>query len=302
MSPKQRFLGLALVLLAIAAIKLVAGSAYPAWQGGRGTQLSDPRWKVVREREKLDKEWQGKMPIEFHGVVHDLDGHPVQGATITFTWTNLSPGGSTRRVISSDAAGRFNLNGVKGKFLQVEVSDLGYDSLAGNPNGFEYAAFWDKRFIEPSSAHPIVFTLRKSGAQDLLVHSEREVKISLAVPLKIALGDGLVVTFELVKNSRLPVHSWLMRMFLPEGGLQQTAEEFPFLAPEEGYKSEVAIDERTKKSPNWQSLYEGGVFYVKTPGRYGRVEVQMISGADWMRVKCWQNFTGARGLESNAQK
>ncbi|HEY4301731.1 MAG TPA: hypothetical protein VGM73_12720, partial [Candidatus Didemnitutus sp.] len=94
-------------------------AVYPRWAGGQGNGVADVRWKTVRDRQKIDPHWQGKMPIDFFGRVEDFDGAPVPRATVSFQWTALSATGTDHLTTTTDATGNFSLQGAVGKFLGV---------------------------------------------------------------------------------------------------------------------------------------------------------------------------------------
>ncbi len=88
-----------------------------------------------------------------------------------------------------------------------------------------------------------------------------------------------------------------MRISVLNGGLQTSVEEFPFSAPTSAYQPSLLLDDRTPKPPMWSDLYEGGEFYFQSGSNYGRIDVEMISGKDWVRIKSWVNPSGSTNLE-----
>jgi hypothetical protein len=116
-------------------------------------------WTAMR---KADPDFQWKTPIEFYGQVLDQTNTPVSGALIDCTWTSL-PHEPNERKLTSDAAGKFVLRGVRGKSLIVDVSKSGYLSGKGGRATFEFAAFFEPFFYIPDSSTPVVFRLWKLG-------------------------------------------------------------------------------------------------------------------------------------------
>ena len=63
-------------------------------------------------------------------------------------------------------------------------------------------------------------------------------------------------------------------MSIPSGGFIEQNEEFPFEAPESGYKPMVEFDFRVGET-NWsQSLHKSYYIVFGQPPRYGRIDVQ----------------------------
>ena len=116
---------------------------------------SDPRWAVVREKDRVDHNWEWSMPISFYGRVVDQDDHPIPGAKIEFGWTDLSPAGSSAKATSSAADGTFSLLEKKGRVLEVDVSKEGfYKVRAERLKSFDYAGFWEANYYEPDPFMP----------------------------------------------------------------------------------------------------------------------------------------------------
>lgn len=269
---------------------------YKRWEGGRSTRLDDPRWAVCAERDRMDPAWRGKMAIEFYGKVVDQDGKPVPNAQITFSKIDLSADGTTRLKAESDLNGVFAIAGVFGRSLSVVVEALGYYSSKDQPHDFEYAEFSNEDFYEPSRAKPVLFKLIKKQSPATLVYNERQVFVTPKIPIQYAVIVGQNLEIQLLENPPPGQGKWAMSMKASNGGLQTTTEEFPFRAPIGGYSESLVIDSDTAKPKDWSNMYSGGSFYVKVGRNYGRVEVEMISGKDKMRIRSWMNPSGSPDL------
>ena len=278
----------------------------------------DPNWpqeeksKEWNRRMSIDRSWEWKIPINFYGKVVDENGEPVQGVQASLIWNDLSPteGTSTTTVVS-DAQGLFSLTGTTGKHLQVRITKEGYYSFAKNQIGFEYAAYFDPDYhYAPDPSRPVVFHLKKKGEVEGLVFFEREIPVSLNSPVAVDLIKGKTdsagghLFIEVVSNG-MPSRSgnWSAHLRVPGGGIQGSAEEFPFLAPPDGYEAEIVITQDTLKPPAWPGVYQGGgLFFIKTPEGYGRVEIRMIPGKSFLRLLSWFNPSGSRNLEYDKGK
>jgi len=280
------------------ALSSINPSVYPPWRGGRSTSLDDPRWKIRRERQKRDPFSEGKMPIEFYGKVVDEKSQPVADATVKFTWTDLSPEGSSKRETKSDATGLFALHGVRGKNLGASAEKKGYDIVRSkNRYGFDYAAFWDEQYYEADPNNPVLFHLRKKGEAAPMVRWEKEIKIAIGTPATVQIDPQTKMQFELLANEVLNYKSrWEARITMLGGKLTPATEEFAYEAPAIGYAPSMVIDSKTPKSPTW-AWGEGGSYYIKAGPIYGCMDIQMETGNDWFRVIVWLNPSGSRNLE-----
>ena len=166
----------------------------------------------------------------------------------------------------------------------------------------EYAEFSDENFYQPDPNNPVLFHLRKKQDSDSLIYRERELKVTMGAVNDIMLDTGGKLQIELLANPRPQQGSWSMRASVVNGGIQVVAEEFPFLAPTDNYQSSLVLDNATPKPPRWTEIYEGGIFYLKAGSIFGRIEIQMISGKDRMRIKSWLNPSGSRNLEFDPAK
>ena len=275
---------------------------YPRWKGDRSTDLRDPRWKILNQRDQTDPGWRGKIEIAFYGKVVDENNQPVAGATIKLSRGDLSPAGTTQVKAQSDADGLFLLTGVVGRGLNISVEKKGYYASKLNRHSYEYAEFSDENFHQPDPNNPVLFHLRKKQDSESLIYRERELKVAVGEVNEVMLDTGGELQIELLTNPRPQEGSWSMRASVVNGGIQVVAEEFPFLAPTDNYQSSLVLDNTIPKPPRWTDVYQGGIFYLKTGSTYGRIEIQMISGKDWMRIKSWFNPSGARNLEFDPTK
>ena len=193
--------------------------------------------------------WQ--TPIEFYGKVVDESSNPVPRATIEFTWMELpTDDGSKYTNTESSAEGLFSLQNQRGPSLQVLVSKEGYYPRRG---GAKYGPAETPEF-SANPQNPVIFRLRKKGQPEPLLKLKRNYNISRdGTALAINLENGQTTKGE---NGNLVVqcwtedkgkrrgekYDWRCVVKLPDGGAIATAEEFPFLAPEVGYKPSIEIN------------------------------------------------------------
>ena len=235
--------------------------------------------------------WKQKVqrPIEFYGKVVDELGQPVKGANVSFSCNQfIPPAGSFTTNTSSDQAGLFTLAGVMGGTLGVHVEKPGYYPVKGtNPDHFDYMQHSTSEAFSPNSQQPVVFHLRRRGAGAELITSRHGVAPDLEIS-GLTNGSTVRVNFfnqNISPDGQLelsatkpprgePVSRWSFRMSIPSGGFIEQNEEFPFEAPESGYKPMVEFDFRVGET-NWsQSLHKSYYIVFGQPPRYGRIDVQ----------------------------
>jgi hypothetical protein len=167
--------------------------------------------------------------------------------------------------------------------------------------------------ISPDPQNPVVFNLRKKGTPEPLVHiagiglrTMRDFLLAAdGKPTEVSLRDGqlapvgqgdLKVEFR-ARDSIAPSEiSWWCQVSVPGGGLIETGEEFPFLAPENGYQE---FDQWSITSTNWTESLDKQ-FYVKLrDGNFGRVKLRVIGVPKraYFRMESFLNPSSSRNLE-----
>jgi hypothetical protein len=256
--------------------------------------------------------WQA--PIEFYGKVVDEKGNPVSEANATFMWTEtLSAGGNKTSTTTSDTEGLFSLQNERGPSLEVLISKEGYYASHGGHWGFDYTSGPD--IMSPNPRNPIIFLLHKKGAPEPLIHvagtglhTMRDFLLAAdGEPTEISLRDGnlnsagqadLRVEFQAGPPlSNFPSRiSWQCRVTIPSGGLIQTDEEFPFLAPEDGYQ---LADQWRIDATNWTQEVDRQYYVKLQDGNFGRIKLRVKGVPDraYFRMESFLNPSGSRNLE-----
>jgi len=262
---------------------------------------ADPRWSERTRKLKVDPQYEWKTPIEFYGKVVDQDGQPVEEATADVIWTDISASGSSHMKVKSDTAGLFAITGIRGKHMTVQVNKAGYyRQLTDARTSFEFAGFWEPTYHVPDEAKPVVFRLRKKGEAAPLARSSGKVVLTFGVPVRLPLpktNDGnAAIEVTIVANDAKP-RNWQAKISLAGGGIQATTEEFPFLAPEGGYRESIEVNQNSPRPTGWQDLHQGGVFYFRTSKKYGLLKIQQMVGRRTLHYEILLNERGERGLE-----
>jgi len=268
---------------------------------------ADPRWKERDAKKRIDPSHEWKMPINFYGCVHDENERPVAGAKVDLSWTDLSQSGSSQLQTMSDEHGCFTLLNKTGRHLEVRVSKDGYYTPQRQQISFDYAAFWEADYHKPIRDKPVIFRLRQRHPNVALAAGEINPSLPPnGAPVRFDLlnageitSDGQLELAALMNTERYPpqVFDWRARISIPNGGLIEHDLEFPFDAPESGYRTSAEFN-MPKGDPNWKRVIEKNYFIkFDSPPRYGRLEVRLNGASQRATISFWVNPSGSRNSE-----
>lgn len=287
--------------------------SYEVPAGGAYTGLSDARWQWWEVMKKVDRSFEWKMPISFYGRVIDEDGRPVAGATVRFSWTDASARGSSDKIATSDADGRFSLVGETGKRLSVRVAKDGFHSSGGEGGqSFEYAAFFEDIYHRPDTSNPVTFQLIKKLDPEPIVARHLSQRTSYDEPCYFEIdrgilvqqptaGAGLKFTFERSESPQGQPFDWTWKVEGVNSTLSAIADEFPQLAPEDGYVPSWETSQAAS-APSFEQTGHAR-FYVRTAANtYARVEVEVAhpnarSLGPRITVNSFLNPSGSRNVD-----
>jgi hypothetical protein len=93
-----------------------------------------------------------------------------------------------------------------------------------------------------------------------------------------------------------PASGWSYRLSIPDGGLTECNDEFPYEAPESGYQSTIEFKFKTGET-NWTESIDK-TFYIAfgNPRRYGRIHVETTISTGTILTYAI-NPDGSRNLE-----
>lgn len=268
---------------------------------------------VMDEALKRDMAFQWKMPISFFGKVVDEHGAPVGGVEIRFIWNDLSRNGTSERRVYSDSQGLFSLSGIRGKRLGVELSKNGfYTSSRRNQYDFDYGNPFEPVFHEPDASRPVVFVVRKQGIAEPMVHRYCHFQVSRhgqATRVNVLQGkvspEGPleVRRWRSGETTQKRDFDWRASLYIGDGGFVETDDEFPFTAPEQGYKKELEVNMSTSNGKEWRFSWESRC-YAKfgQPPTYCFLRVHLYGGSKDVYVECYVNPSGSRNLEYDNDK
>lgn len=259
-------------------------------------------------------------PIEFYGLVLDQDGNPLPDVEVKLSIRATKepvPGavgdGFDYPIVRTDDRGRFEIVNTKGALLSVqELRKPGYEASKGGIN----RAYWYWRSpgmtFTPDRESPEVFRMWRMAGAERLVRKGISGNIRFdGAPVFIdlssgRLGDAGDIRVSLVRDPRQITFGqrnfrWTLTIEAPNGGVSESTDEQMYLAPTEGYQSELVFSVHPD-SANWTD--EKSVrFYAKLRDgrRYARLEMKVLIGSDRetapLYITYYLNPSGSRNLE-----
>lgn len=267
-------------------------------------------------------------PILFYGKVVDQNGNPIPDAEVEYSGNNIPWGGAARQQMKTDAKGEFRITS-SGLSLSVNVSKENYRSLlrrsdippeeaAGDPSSsdsFNYAKLFGPTVHKPDKAHPVVFTLYKSGKlEPLIIQPGKDLIMAKdGSPIRVELNPGnpkTVIEMQCWTDDKIPNaerhYDWRFKMTVLSGGLEERLDEIAFIAPPSGYE-ERSFDYSMKKElpgNQWRDEVVKSFFVRFEDDTYAILDVNMISGGGHFAVVSSRlnPKPGSRNLETAPPK
>ena len=267
-------------------------------------------------------------PILFYGKVVDQNGNPVPDAQVEYSGNSIPWGGAARKQMKTDTNGEFRITST-GISLSVNISKENYRSLlrrsnippaeaAGDPfssDSFNYAKLFGPTVHKPDSAHPVIFTLYKSGVLEPLITQPGKdwVMAKDGSPVRITLNPGnpkTVIELQCWTDDKTPNaeqhYDWRFKLTVPGGGLEERPDEIAFTAPATGYEKHIFEYTMQQEFPGNQWKYEvAKSFFVRFENdTYAILDVTMeAAGGHFAIVESRFNpKPGSRNLETAPPK
>jgi hypothetical protein len=259
--------------------------------------------------------WQKLLqtPIDFSGKVVDQEYRPVEHAVVKYWIAEKLGVANATRETHSDRAGMFEINGVRGLGLNIEVSKSGYYTVKESRGTFGYATGTNGNRPNPTKDHPALFRLRKAGSPQKLIQFQRY----FILPKDGSTSNVSLGTGELVSNDNrtdaIQIQSsvddqnknerrefdWHLTLTVPNGGFKDRSDEFDFEAPEGNYQSSVRIDMPTVVGTKWEREVTRE-YFVHVSSGYARISIAYVAGGhNRLLLRSWYNASGSRNLESD---
>jgi len=235
---------------------------------------------------ETDPSFEWKMPINFYGRVIDQDDQPIEGAQIKFSWTDTT--GNSKHQTISDGEGFFELRNRTGKVLTVRVEKEGYLTLGSKGGaGFEYAAFFEGHYHTPDLDNPVIFRLEKELEAEPLIRHRQSTRLSYdegsyfydletgRISQQQATNrPGLRLTMIRSQSAQGQPFDWTWQVQGVNAVIQSTEEQFPQLAPQNGYTNQWQLS-KTANSDTFQKHGKVRLYINTANGKFGRADLEL---------------------------
>ncbi len=263
------------------------------------------------------------IPIEFYGMVEDLDGNPVPDAEVIMrlTWLPPTPMLDDQKLIrrTTDHAGRFRIEATGYQLYLVEIVKDGYQyhfKYNRTNRGLRFSKGNKQRALGEFPEQPVVFKVRKKGPPTLVLtgHASFQLRPGQGSNWVVDLVGNRWSEPEYVRYKKMIFKDWhsdlqisldkedgvyrLVFNALDENTGLAMGEPEQYEAPEAGYQQELVLEipETEATSQRWLFVEgRGGVFY-------SMLQVETHPSKRWVNVRIGYgtNPNGSRNLEPNA--
>jgi hypothetical protein len=245
---------------------------------------------------------EGRKSMDFYGKVVDQNGTPVADVSVQ---GNIELAGDFYpHFTQTDPNGEFNFTNVQGASLSIMLKKPGYDynvrRYAERPHGYV-----------PDPQNPIVFVVWKLHGKQNIIHQKFLVRLLCdGTPVRFDLVSGkesddgdLIVKFTRnpLNLSRTRLFNWSVDLQMPNGGLQEITNIYPFEAPADNYQSNVDLNFQTNM-PGWTSQLQRHYYFKSNDQKiYGRMTMDIYGFFQPPPVPIvldvYVNSSGSRNLE-----
>ena len=249
--------------------------------------------------------------VSIHGRVIDQGGHAIPGVHVQLTVHDKPGEEGSEYAKTTNNEGRFEISGVNGASVNVEVSKDGYYRGRESRRVFDAGQ-------KNNADNPAVFVLHKKGEGVPLVYL-RSATIGLKEEGGVAYIDfkrGRITSANAQGQLRIEIMSspglqrgraWGYKIVVPGGGLQKRTHEFAFSAPVSGYVETIegGYGGNTTDDPNWRGSF-GDQFFAQLPdGSVARFQVNLgIKGGSYAEISqlVYNPDPNSRNLEYDPEK
>jgi len=250
---------------------------------------------------------ENRKSINVYGKVIDQYNQPVADAEVKGGTILYSPDGTSGQeyTTETDSQGLFSFIDLHGARFGFGVEKEGYEY-----NTKLYTEWWNS--YKPDPNNPAIFTIWKLQGAEPLVHQDFHFLIPCdGTPISVDPMTG-----KIVKNSgdltisfaRNPVQirrgtpfEWSLTLDVPNGGLQEIHDAYPYEAPADGYQPTITIT-TGPNPPNYVDSTEKSYYYQSPDGKYyGRITITLQADFQppptFFHIDAYLNPSGSRNLE-----
>ena len=254
--------------------------------------------------------------IKLFGKVVDQAGAPLGGVTVyaSAIYNTGLESGLDKAQTTTDSAGLFTIEGMKGRTLGIGLAKSGYE-YGGDHGPFQYTELVkEAERYHPDPKNPVLFVMwRLQGAEPMIVFEDRELRVPVdGMPLRIDLttgkrvetGGDLLITLRhamAAPGEWLHRYPWQAEVAAP-GGLIETTSRLMYLAPESGYVSSLSLSEKGDE-PEYRGQFDKQLYIKTEGGNFARLRMHVSTQTNPDRssyavLSWWLNpRVGSRNLE-----
>lgn len=293
----------------------------------RGSQSSFPVANVGQLAARLQERINGasdllefsNVAIRFWGLVVDQDGKPIDGVKIVghvMRGYMAAPGYISESPDEFEALsrddGRFAITGLQGSLMEItKISKDGYKPFPTNRWSFTFYDSSPSSIFKADSNAPVIFRMWKNAGAERLIYGDRFYKIvpdgriyGIDLLNGQTMNDGardLLVEIKRPHTVNTSIrYTWSFKIECVRGGVVEAADDFMYLAPEDGYQPAYTFV-LEQAHPEWSDRVSKRFFVKSRDGQvYSRMEVEVISKYQdnaVFSVKSFANPAGSRNLE-----
>ena len=258
---------------------------------------------------------ENSTPINFYGKVMDQYGKPIDTVTVeggVMLYGGFTQSKSETYNTQTDTQGRFSFVGLHGVDFGVNFQKDGYfyDLKISSKRPDNYYT------TEPD--HPIIYTMWKLKGAEPMVHlplvqggipyDGSETNFNLLTGRKNDPVKDMVV--KLLRNplaiDRNKPFDWNLTLSIPDGGLSEASDSYPYQAPEGGYQPLITVN-MPATDKNWSSAFDKLFYFKARNGQvYGRIKVHLTANYEGatthFEFELYANPSGSRNLEWDPAK
>ncbi|MEI6676520.1 MAG: hypothetical protein WCO57_15225 [Verrucomicrobiota bacterium] len=280
---------------------------YAGNQNAAHEDLVRKRLKLLEDMRKADPNYELKVPIDFFGKVLDQHDKPVIRAEIEIRLNVADEKGHKNHSLVSQADGTFELTGIRGKLVFVDIYSVeGYTcGEKGHRGSYNYAIPEELNFHVPDPNQPVIFRLWKYEKAEPIHFWQLAAGVKTdgtAVWFDLDRGEvggaglGVSIVDEMPGNKNEERHT--IKVLAGSGCMLAATKDDPmFSAPEQMDQQEITVVHTAKNG-----YYNSGpgifrFYYRSAQGKYAAVKAEVSSGSNGAKLVIFQNPSGSRNLE-----
>jgi len=263
---------------------------------------------------------ENKKSLDVYGLVVDQYDAPVVGAkirgSIGYNISMVQSGGELRYT-ETDSQGRFNFLGIHGAGIGLWPQKSGYYYNPKLPSTTRP----DDYLVDPNN--PLKFIMWKLKGTEPLEHIVFESRIPYdGTPVYFDLKTGKKLSNNEENNesafrialSRSPLqiapgllhpYDWHVTFALPNGGICEANDLYPYWAPESGYQK-IFEKSMGSNSVPWQAEVSRSFYIKSSQNHYGMIRVELMTNSKrpdtGIKLETWLNPSGSQNLEFDLEK